>query len=110
MKIKLENQIFEIKSCTNLKSRFLGMMGKKKLFSYGLYFSNCSSLHTCFMRQNIDIIMVDKNFTVVAFYSQVKPWHFIHCKKAEACFEFSTGLISSIAIGSKIDFIENEHK
>lgn len=110
MKIKLEDKIFEIKSCTNLKDRFLGMMGKKKPLPYGFYFPNCSSLHTCFMRQTIDIIMIDSSHTVIAFFSQVKPWRFIHQKKASACFEFSTGMIPSLPVGSKIHFIENKHK
>lgn len=105
MKIKCNHQTIEVKNCKKFKDRLFGMMGKKRPLSYGLYFPNCSSLHTCFMRQAIDIIMVDKSQKVVAFYPNVKPWHFVRSKKACACYEFSKGVISPVTIGSKITIL-----
>lgn len=78
------------------------MMGKKKIFSYGFYFPKCKSIHTFFMRQNIDIIMVNHNNQVVAIYKKAKPWHIFYSKKAYACYEFSTGILNEIKIGDSI--------
>ena len=51
---------FDIKVCNNFKDRLLGLMFKKN-FNYGLCFPRCNSIHTFFMRQNIDVFMADKN-------------------------------------------------
>ena len=102
MKVQIGKQILNSKPCLHFGSRAIGMIGKKRKLSYGFYFPNCHSLHTFFMRQAIDIIMVDHNFMIVAFYPSVKPWRFIVCKKASACFEFSTGILSDVSIGEKI--------
>lgn len=80
----------------------MGMMFQKNRFSYGFYFPKCSSLHTFFMRQNIDIIMVDQNKQIVAFYPNVKPWRIFYCKKAKSCYEFSKGILKPVEIGTKV--------
>ncbi len=102
MTIQIENQILKIKSCKTFSSRCLGMMGKKKIFSYGFYFPKCKSVHTFFMRQNIDIIMVNSKNEIVAFYQNAKPWHIFYSKKAYACYEFSTGILNGVTIGETI--------
>ncbi len=102
MKVQIGNQILEIKACTNFHSRCLGMMGKKKKCAVGFYFPKCKSLHTFFMRQNIDIIMVNQNNQIVAFYPNAKPWHIFYSKKAYACYEFSTGILNTVSIGDSI--------
>lgn len=102
MTIQIGNQILKIKACTTFFSRCLGMMGQKKTLSYGLYFPKCKSVHTFFMRQNIDIVMVNSKNEIVAFYQNAKPWHIFYSKKAYACYEFSVGVLNGVTIG---DFI-----
>lgn len=106
MEIQIGKQMLRVKPCTTFSSRCIGMMFQKKKFSYGFYFPKCSSLHTFFMRQPIDIIMVDQNEQVVAFYPNVNPWRILYCKKAKSCYEFSKGVIASIEIGVKV--IQNQ--
>ena len=102
MTIQINHQTFMIKICKTFISRCIGMMGKKKTSSTGLYFPKCNSLHTFFMKQNIDIIMVNKKAQIVAFYQNVKPWHIVYCKKAVACYEFSTGILTTIMVGDTV--------
>lgn len=102
MTIQIGSQILKVKACTNFFSRCLGMMGKKKPLSYGFYFPKCKSIHTFFMRQNIDIIMVNQKKQIVAFYQNAKPWRIFYSKKAYACYEFSTGILNEVIIGKSV--------
>lgn len=55
-------------------SRFKGLMLRKHLDeSSGLLIKKCSSIHTCFMRFPIDVIYLDKNYTVL-YTETVYPW------------------------------------
>ena len=82
--------------------RFKGLMGKKD-FKNGLLFSNLkdSSIHTCFMRFEIDVYFLDKN-KIVFDKKTLKPWKFYKPKKqAEYILETKKGLID-IEINDKI--------
>lgn len=45
----------------------------------GLLLSPCSSLHTCFMRFSIDVIMLDADNIVLAIRRSVQPWRMLLC-------------------------------
>ena len=64
MKIIYKNKDIEVKICNRFKDRLLGLMFKKKI-NYGLCFPKCNSIHTFFMKQNIDIFMADKNNKII---------------------------------------------
>jgi uncharacterized membrane protein (UPF0127 family) len=61
--------------------RFKGLMGKKN-FDYIMVFTNLtdSSIHTMFMRFEIDIYFVDKN-GVIFDKVTLRPWKFYKPKK-----------------------------
>jgi uncharacterized membrane protein (UPF0127 family) len=70
-----------IEICKNAKiadsmfSRMLGLMFSKDLdINEGLLISPCNSIHTCFMNYNLDIIFLDKNYSVVKVIYNMKPW------------------------------------
>lgn len=65
-----------IKEAKSFKDRFLGLMFKKNI-NYGLLFKNCRSIHTFFMREEIDIIATDKNDKIIKTYKNVKPWRIL---------------------------------
>lgn len=78
--IKGKSKSFELKICTKFKDRLLGNCFKKKINKI-LCFSKCNSIHTFFMKCNIDVVMLDKNKTVKYIFSNVKPWRIILPKK-----------------------------
>ena len=47
----------------------------------GLLLSPCSSLHTCFMRFPIDVIMLDADNIVLGHRRNLKPWRMFLCEK-----------------------------
>ena len=70
MKLVYQNKEIKIKECKSFFDRFMGFMGKTN-FNYGLLFNHCSSIHTFFMKDNIDVIMLDKNNTILFIYSNL---------------------------------------
>ena len=67
MKIIYGNKFIEVKECTSFYSRLKGFMFKKDI-NYSLLFNRCNSIHTFFMRENIDVIMCDSNNTIIKYY------------------------------------------
>ncbi len=102
MYITINNEKFNIKTCTSFKDRLIGMMFKKSKLNYGLCFPKCKSIHTFFMKQNIDVIMTDKNDKVILYKKNLKPWKIISNKKAYYVYEFSENIIKNINIGDYI--------
>lgn len=70
----------KIKEAKSFKDRLLGLMFKKNI-NYGLLFENCRSIHTFFMKEEIDILATDKNNRIIKMYKSVKPWRIIIAPK-----------------------------
>ena len=85
--------------------RFKGLMGKKD-FDHVLIFSNLtdSSIHTMFMRFEIDVYFVDENSMVLDKVT-LKPWKFYRPKKqAKYIIETKRGKLN-FKTGDKLDFL-----
>ena len=85
--------------------RFKGLMGKKD-FDHVLVFSNLtdSSIHTMFMRFEIDVYFIDENRKVFDKIS-LKPWKFYKPKKqAKYIVETKKGKLD-LKIGDELDII-----
>ena len=96
MKIILADSIFK---------RFKGLMCIKE-FKDCLLFTNLkdSSIHTMFMRFEIDIYFIDEN-KIVFEKTSLKPWKFYRQKKqAKYILETKKGKLN-LKIGDKLDFI-----
>lgn len=76
----LEFEGIKIKEAKSFKDRFLGLMFKKNI-TYGLLFKNCKSIHTFFMKEEIDVVATDKNDNIIKTYKNVKPWKILFAPK-----------------------------
>ena len=80
---KTTNELIDIniKYANNFFRRFKGLMGKKDI-DFALLFCNLkdSSIHTHFMRFEIDVYFLDENNAVFEKTS-LKPWKFYKPKK-----------------------------
>jgi hypothetical protein len=55
-------------------SRFLGLMGKPGLpEGEGLLIRSCNSIHMFFMRFSIDVLFLDRDYTIVKLIRNLKP-------------------------------------
>jgi len=67
----------------------------------------CSSIHTLFMRINIDVIFLNKEKKVIET-ANISPWKFYKPKnKAHYILELKEGSIEKyeIKVGDKLDFV-----
>lgn len=69
--INIEN--LNIKEAKTFKERLFGLMFKKNI-DYGLMFDNCRSIHTFFMKEEIDVIATDKSDNIIEIQKKLKPW------------------------------------
>ena len=54
------------------KDKLIGLMNKKNI-DYGLLIENCKSIHTFFMLESIDVLLLDKNNRILMINRSVKP-------------------------------------
>ncbi|MGI6702895.1 MAG: DUF192 domain-containing protein [Clostridia bacterium] len=55
--------------------KFWGLQFKKSIpEDYALIILNCNSIHTCFMRFDLDVVFVDRSFRVLKVYRGLKPF------------------------------------
>jgi uncharacterized membrane protein (UPF0127 family) len=66
----------EIKVAKTFFNRFLGFMFKKNA-NYALLFKNCRSVHTFFIRFNIDVVFLDKENKVIKIVKNLKPFRIV---------------------------------
>lgn len=101
MKLLYENKCIELKECKTFSSRLLGFMFKKDISS-SLLFDRCDSIHTFFMKENIDVIMCDRNNNVLFFYKDLPKNKIIWPKKGVSrIFETPSGYFD-VEIGKKM--------
>ena len=70
MKLIYDNNEINLIECKSFFSRFKGFMLKKNI-NHALLFNNCNSIHTFFMKENIDVIMCDKENNILYFYKNL---------------------------------------
>ena len=75
-----DDENIKVKIANNFFKKLIGFMGKKD-FDYGIIFPKTNSIHTFFMKENIDVIMCDKDNNVLYYYNNLGKWKFILPKK-----------------------------
>ena len=103
MKLIYNQKEIEIYECKTFFSRLMGFMFRKEI-NHALLFNHCSSIHTFFMKKNIDVIMCNDDNNVLYYYNNLNKRKIIWPKK------FVTKVIElpvnyfDIKIGTKIKF------
>lgn len=89
-----------VRTADDVWSRFVGLMGRRDLDGVRLWFPRCSSIHTCFMRGNIDVVFLDEANVVVSLHPDVRPWRLVNAASGDArsVLELSTGGIANLAL------------
>ena len=101
MKLRYMNKEISLIECKSFFTRFMGFMFKKNI-STALLFENCNSIHTFFMKENIDVIMCDKDNTILFFYKDLPKNNIIWPKKrVRKVFETPSGYFD-IEVGKKM--------
>ena len=101
MKISVNKEEFNVEVANTFKKRLLGLMGKKNI-KEGLYFPKTNSIHTFFMKEPIDIIMINKENHVVYIKKNLQKNKIIIKKKAYHTIELPNNSIKNININDKL--------
>ena len=94
-----------VKMANTMDERMIGLMMKKDLVGYdGLLIVPCNSIHTFFMRMNIDVLFLDKKNKIVKIIYDMKPWRLTGIYfKAHQVLEMKAGTLSrNIKIGDTL--------
>ncbi len=68
----------QAKMADNFFLRSIGLILEKHFSEgKGLIIKPCCSIHTFFMKFNIDILFINKNNEIIALYENVKPWRIL---------------------------------
>ena len=64
MKLKINDKYLDIKVAESFQERIMGFMGKINI-DYGILFPECNSIHTFFMKEEIDVIGLNENNEII---------------------------------------------
>ena len=95
----------------SLWARNQGLLGRARLDDGdALYLPGCGSIHTFFMRFNIDIVFLDGKKRVVRIEEGVPPWRFLFAPLGRDVLELSRGRARrcGLKVGDRIT-IEESH-
>ena len=102
MKLIYENKNIDIIDCNTFFSRLVGFMFKKNI-NNALLFNKCNSIHTFFMKENIDVLLLSKDNKILYIYKSLKPWKIILPKKQVSnILELPSNTCINLKINQKI--------
>lgn len=95
----------DIKLADNMFSRVKGLMFDEKIKGDGLLIRPCNSIHTFFMKFNIDVIFLNKDLKIVKIIRNMPPWRMSKIYwNAWQVLEFQGGRLSEEIVEG--DYIE----
>lgn len=87
--------------CNSFYKRFKGFMFTKNI-NKALLFNRCNSIHTFFMKENIDVIMCDKDNNILYYYEDLGKRKIILPRKGVYKVFETPSKYFAIEIGKKI--------
>ncbi len=93
MKLIVNNKEFNLVIAKSFFKKLMGLMFKKEI-KENLIFIHCSSIHTFFMKKNIDVLFFDKNKNLLEIHKDVKKNKILICKNAYYTVEILSNKIN----------------
>src|SRR5215210_7413050 len=87
--------------------RTIGLLGRRDLAADAGILLATSSIHTSFMRFDIDVVFLDQNYAVVKTIERLKPWRVARHPHAHAVAELSAGALArtGVRVGDQISLV-----
>lgn len=98
----INNKKYNIIIMNTFLKRLKGLMFKKEPINDIYLFPRCSSIHTYFMKQNIDICIINKNNVITYVKSNIKKRSII-IKKGYSTLEMPLGTCQYLKVGNKLN-------
>lgn len=88
-------------------TRRKGLLGRASLDpAAALVLKPCFAVHTAFMQFPIDVVFVDREWTVRRIAERVGPWRMAACFGATAVVELAAGVGHGIRIGDRLSLAQ----
>ena len=103
----IDDTKIKIRNANTFLKRLFGLLGEKEIIS-GMLFPHTNSVHTFFMKTNIDILALDENNEVILKCEDVPKNRIITAKnsaKKTSILELPSNTSKNIRIGDKLSFI-----
>jgi uncharacterized membrane protein (UPF0127 family) len=102
-----EEKWITMKALKSFLPRFVGYMaqGLEGLKREALWFPDCQSLHTCFMRFSLDLYFLDADHQIISVRESVKPFSFVFQRGADSVIELPSGSKKRLKVGDKLRFV-----
>ena len=107
MYLIINNQKIKVYNANTFLKRLVGLLGEKEI-THGMLFPHTNSVHTFFMKANIDILALDENNEVILKCEDVAKSRIIAVKnksKKTSILELPSNTSKTIKIGDKLTFI-----
>lgn len=109
MTLNTNKKSYPIVIASSFLKRLFGLMGKKEI-DYGMLFPKCNSIHTFFMKENIDVVGLDENNEVIYKYENLPKNKIIkinYDRKKTSILELPQNASSKIKVGTILLFSED---
>ena len=100
MKLILNNKIILINKANSFRKRLKGFMFQKNITTGLVFKTKC--IHTFFMKENIDLIITDKNNKIITYYKNFSKNKIYINFKSYYIYELPNNSVSNLQIGDKI--------
>ncbi len=101
MKIIIDNQTFNLDLANTFLKKLRGLMGQEKI-TKGMFFPKTRSIHTFFMKDNIDVIMLNNQNEIIFWQKNVPKGKIIIKKEAYHTIELPRNSINNIHLKDKV--------
>ena len=102
-----DSVIPRVSRTSNMLERMKGLLGSPPLDSgEGLLIKPCSSVHTFAMQYPIDLVFLDRQWTVIKTVANLKPWRIAAAPAAGMVLELQAGSVArlQLAAGNKLEW------
>lgn len=99
-----DSEICNVYIANNFKDRLFGYMFRKKPHHEAILFNPCNSIHTFFMKFNIDVLFLNKDMEVIKKIDGLEKGRVVYVRDACYVVEAKEGAFSQIKEGEKIYF------
>lgn len=110
MFLKIDKKKIQIDIAKSYTKRLFGLMGKKEI-DYGILFPKCNSIHTFFMKDEIDMIGLNEENQVIYIYRNLPKNKIVkisHDVKKTSILELPKNTGRKIQIGSVLFFEDKD--
>ncbi|MEL0656881.1 DUF192 domain-containing protein [Pseudoalteromonas issachenkonii] len=106
------NSKFNIMYANTWFLRLRGLLGRNLKVNEGMLIEPCNSVHTMWMKYDLDIIYINKNNEIVKIIKKLKPWKLSVCTAAFKTLELPADTVDYIGlkVGDFLEFKKEEFK